>query len=426
MPNVCVTPDCGKTATLRCPTCVKLGITGSYFCNQECFKKYWKTHKNLHLLAEGKFTWPESEYDSVFSGYRFTGTLRPGKKSPYRPVPESIPRPDYAETGIPISENDAKRSHTIVSLSDEEIEGMRVTGRLAREVLDTAIDAVAVGITTDEIDRIVHEACIERECYPSPLNYFKFPKSCCTSINEVICHGIPDSRPLANGDILNIDITTYFGGFHGDVNETVFVGEPDDKALRLVRNTYRCLAKSMDAVAVGVKYRDMGDVISQQANSGGFSVVRTYCGHGVHRLFHCPPNIPHYTANKAVGVMKVGHCFTIEPMINEGTWRDELWPDKWTAVTIDGQRSAQFEHTMIIVGANANTPAMTEGGPPLDVVTARRISGEDKMANVKLPPGDALHFQRYGRPHFVDQLHAMKKDVFALLAAEESIHPKKT
>ncbi|CDI96618.2 methionyl aminopeptidase 1 M24 family [Echinococcus multilocularis] len=190
---------------------------------------------------------PSSELDTIFDGYYFTGPLRPAKKTPFRTIPDHIARPDYADTGIPVSEREAKSSHSIIALNKEEIEGMRVTGRLAREVLDEAIAAVGVGVTTDEIDRIVHEACIDRDCYPSPLNYFNFPKSCCTSINEVICHGIPDQRHLADGDILNIDITTYFGGFHGDVNETVFVGTPNEKSIRLVKSTYNCMAKSMDA-----------------------------------------------------------------------------------------------------------------------------------------------------------------------------------
>nr|CDS30999.1 methionyl aminopeptidase 1 (M24 family) [Hymenolepis microstoma] len=426
MAHSCTTFGCGKPATLRCPDCIKLGITESYFCSKECFKSYWKTHKKLHLLAEGKCVLPSSELDAIFNGFHFTGPLRPAKKTPFRTVPDSINRPEYADTGIPKSEREAKSSHSIISLNLDEMEGMRTTGKLAREVLDEAIAAVAVGVTTDEIDRIVHEACIERECYPSPLNYYNFPKSCCTSVNEVICHGIPDQRPLVNGDIVNIDITTYFRGFHGDVNETVFVGTPDEKAIRLVKNTYNCLAKSMDAVRVGVKYREMGDIITRNANVDGFSVVRTYCGHGVHRLFHCPPNIPHYAQNKAVGSMAPGHCFTIEPMINEGNWRDELWPDNWTAATIDGLRSAQFEHTMIIVkrGEGSETPAMLEGGPPLDVVTARTIKGEDKMTNVELPKEDALHFCRYGRPHFVDQLYDLKMDVKSIL--EQKVTPNGT
>ena len=190
--------------------------------------------------------------------------------------------------------------------------------RLGREVLDEAAAAVDVGVTTDEIDRVVHEATVDRDSYPSPLNYYQFPKSCCTSINEVICHGIPDKRPLVDGDICNIDVTVYHRGYHGDLNETLFVGRPSDKARTLVRNTWECLDKSIAEVKPGVKYRDMGNYIQKHAQAEGFSVVRSYCGHGIHKLFHCAPNVPHYAKNKAVGVMKVGHAFTIEPMISEG------------------------------------------------------------------------------------------------------------
>ncbi|TPP61141.1 Methionine aminopeptidase [Fasciola gigantica] len=406
--NICVTPSCGRPSTLLCPKCLELGIRSSFFCSQECFKKFWKTHKTVHLAASA-IPSGDSLEDEAFAGYVFSGSLRPARKTPRRTLPDSIKRPDYAESGIPHSERKAKDDRAILILNDEEIEGMRITGRLAREVLEVAVNAVRVGITTDEIDRIVHEACIERDCYPSPLNYFNFPKSCCTSINEVICHGIPDMRPLENGDILNLDITTYHNDFHGDVNETIFVGQPDERSIRLVKNAYKCLAKSMDAVRPGVKYRDMGDVITKQATSEGFAVVRTYSGHGVHRLFHGPPNVPHYARNKAVGVMKPGHCFTIEPMINEGTWRDELWPDKWTAVTTDGLRSAQFEHTMLVLD-----PKDVEHSPlgmPLEVLTKRIIKGEDSFsAGLVLPDEDRLHYERYGRPYFVDQLHKLGLD----------------
>ncbi|TGZ67433.1 hypothetical protein CRM22_004810 [Opisthorchis felineus] len=406
MANICVTPACGRPSTLRCPTCLKLGITNSFFCSQECFKQFWKVHKTIHLAAGG--TPPASAVDEEFAGHIFTGSLRPAAKTPTRTLPDMIERPDYAESGVPHSERQAKGSHMIQILNDDEAECMRVTCKLAREVLEEGVNAVQVGVTTDEIDRIVHEACIERDCYPSPLNYFNFPKSCCTSLNEVICHGIPDQRPLQDGDILNLDITTFHKGFHGDVNETVFVGRPDDRSVRLVKNAYTCLAKSMDAVRPGVKYREMGDIITKQAAVDGFSVVRTYSGHGIHRLFHCPPNVPHYARNKAVGVMKPGHCFTIEPMINEGTWRDELWPDKWTAVTTDGLRSAQFEHTMLILSPEA---AHTSG-LPIEVLTKRQLKGEDPLASVvsSLSLEQQSHYERYGRPYFVDQLHQLGLD----------------
>lgn len=314
-----------------------------------------------------------------FPGFIFSGPLRPHPRSPIRTVPEGIQRPDYADRhdGDPISEMEIRGSTQIKILSKDEIEGLRIACKYGREVLDVAAAMIKPGITTDEIDAAVHEACVERKCYPSPLNYRGFPKSCCTSVNEVICHGIPDKRKLVEGDIVNVDITVYHNGFHGDLNETFFVGKVDDKSVELVRTAYGCLKEALDLVKPGVRYREVGNVIQKHVQSHGFSVVRTYCGHGIHRLFHTTPSIPHYSKNKAVGVMKAGHAFTIEPMINMGKWQDNLWPDDWTAVTVDGKRSAQFEHTIIV----------TETG--CDILTARR--------------------EHNGRPHFIDQLEKLEK-----------------
>lgn len=172
--------------------------------------------------------------------------------------------------------------------TEEEQEGVRTAAKLGREVLDEAAKAVDVGVTTDELDRIVHEACIDRECYPSPLGYYKFPKSVCTSVNEVICHGIPDTRPLVNGDLCNIDVTVYHRGFHGDLNETILVGDKvSEEDQKLVSVTYECLQKAIEIVRPGVKYREIGNVIEKIARNNNFSVVRRFCGHGIHRLFHC-------------------------------------------------------------------------------------------------------------------------------------------
>jgi len=190
--------------------------------------------------------------------------------------------------------------------------------------------------------------CSERNCYPSPLNYHNFPKSVCTSVNEVICHGIPDKYELKDGDIVNIDVSAYHGGFHGDLNETYLVGNVDDAGRNLVKTTRECLDMAIAACKPGVAYRDLGAIIQKHATSQNLSVVRTYCGHGINSLFHTTPNVPHYSKNKAVGIMKVGHAFTIEPMICEGGWTDDHWPDNWTAVTRDGKRSAQFEETMVV------------------------------------------------------------------------------
>lgn len=370
----CESPGCENNAKLQCPTCIKLGIQGSFFCSQDCFKTNWKTHKFIHSLAKGEGSEKKDDSYNPWPYYNFTGKLRPFPQTPRRTVPLDITRPDYADhpQGFPLSEQAVKGSGHIKILDEEEIEGMRVACKLGREVIDEAARVCDVGVTTDEIDRIVHEACVERECYPSPLNYYEFPASCCTSVNEVICHGIPDSRPLQDGEICNVDITVYHRGFHGDLNETFLVGNVNDKIKDLVKVTHECLMKAIDIVKPGEKYREIGNVIQKHAQAHGFSVVKSYCGHGIHRLFHTAPNVPHYAKNRAIGVMKPGHCFTIEPMISVGTWRDEMWPDKWTAVTADGQWSAQFEHTLLV----------NETG--CDILTKRR--------------------EKNGQPHFMDKM----------------------
>ncbi|RKO88897.1 peptidase M24, structural domain-containing protein [Blyttiomyces helicus] len=333
---------CGEPAKLRCPTCIKNNITeGSHFCSQDCFKDSWVEHKGIHKAPNAKFNpWPN---------YSYTGGLRPVYPlSPKRPVPIHIGRPDYAEDGRPYSEMTVRGSTKIEVLSSEDIEKMRISCRIAREVLNEGAKAAKVGVTTDEIDRVIHEACVARDSYPSPLNYHGFPKSCCTSVNEVICHGIPDKYELQDGDIINIDVSILHDGFHADLNATYLVGNVDEKGRKLVQNTRECLDKAIAICKPGALYRDVGNIISKHAQQGGFSVVRSYCGHGINRLFHSAPSIPHYARNKAVGVMKPGHTFTIEPMISEGVWQDEQWPDGWTAVTKDGLRSAQFEETLLI------------------------------------------------------------------------------
>lgn len=328
---------------MSCPTCKKLGVPAEMgsFCSQDCFKKFWPQHKAIHKM----FKTAQSGMDP-FHNYAFTGPLRPATVTPQRTVPEHIQRPDYWETSIPISEEQADK--TIPVYTPDEINGIREACRAGREVLDIAGRSVAVGVTTDEIDRVVHEACLERDCYPSPLNYYRFPKSVCTSVNEVICHGIPDTRPLEDGDVLNLDVTVYKNGYHGDLNETLLVGQVDDGGVRLVKTAFECLKAAIEMVKPGTMYRDVGKTISAIAQAQEFSVVKTYCGHGIGSLFHTAPNVPHYARNRAVGIMKPGHIFTIEPMINMGTWQDVTWPDNWSAVTRDGQRSAQFEHTILV------------------------------------------------------------------------------
>jgi len=245
--------------------------------------------------------------------------------------------------------------------------GLRHACAMGREILDIGGKALRPGVTTDEIDRIIHEATIERDCYPSPLNYYNFPKSVCTSVNEVICHGIPDYREIQDGDIVNLDVTCFNrGGYHGDLNETFCVGKVDDEGQKLVETAFKCLQEALSLVKPGTLYRDLGTIIHKTASAKKCSVVRTYCGHGIGSLFHTAPNIPHYRKNKAKGIMKAGHVFTVEPMINLGVHGDITWGDNWTAVTSDGKRSAQFEHTVLvtdkgceILTARDNEPVMS-------------------------------------------------------------------
>lgn len=270
--------------------------------------------------------------------------VRPGVQSPPREVPAHIPRPDYAldAAGRPRNVDEP------MVRSPEVIEAMRVAGRAAAEVLAEAGAAVGPGITTDEIDEIVHQACIRRDAYPSPLGYHGYPKSVCTSVNEVICHGIPDNRPLAAGEIVNLDVTLYMSGVHGDTNATFAVGEIDDQSQKLVSVTRRCLELGMEAVRPGRPVSDIGRAIQSYAEQNGYGVVRAFVGHGIGRGFHTPPSIPHYFDPRATTVMEPGMTFTIEPMITMGDWRHVMWDDGWTAVTADGRRTAQFEHTLLV------------------------------------------------------------------------------
>eukprot|EP00455_Lapot_gusevi_P025675 TRINITY_DN2710_c0_g1_i1.p2 TRINITY_DN2710_c0_g1~~TRINITY_DN2710_c0_g1_i1.p2 ORF type:complete len:394 (+),score=130.20 TRINITY_DN2710_c0_g1_i1:83-1264(+) len=351
-PRVCATPECGKEATLQCPTCRQLGMPSTYFCGQDCFKSYWKEHNILHKMHKERVSFQPPPFN-------YTGDLRPHYVTPRRSFPDSIPKPDYSVTGIPQSEITSRASSKIEVKTPRQIELMREACRIGRIILDRAGRAVRPGITTEEIDLIVHNACIEFGVYPSPLNYRDFPKACCTSVNEIICHGIPDARPLQDGDIVNIDISVYHKGMHADLNETYLVGNVDPKHKLLVKATYEALMLAVAAVKPGMMFRDFGKIIQKHVQGFGLEVVRSYCGHGIGELFHCAPSIPHYSKNKAVGVCKPGMVFTIEPMINEGTWKDVLWPDDWTAATEDGKWSAQFEHTMVV----------TETG--VEILTAR-------------------------------------------------------
>lgn len=226
---------------------------------------------------------------------------------------------------------------------------MRRAGQVAREVLLETAAAIGPGVTTDELDRICHEACIARGAYPSPLRYRGYPKSLCTSVNEVICHGIPDDRPLADGDIVNCDVTVYLDGVHGDCSETYLVGDVSAEARRLVSVAKECLWRGIGAVRPGRMVRDIGRAIEAHAEAHGFGVVRMFVGHGIGTEFHCPPSVPHYHDCTATTVLQPGMAFTIEPMITLGGHDvGPIWSDGWTAPTRDGSLSAQFEHTLLV------------------------------------------------------------------------------
>eukprot|EP00746_Dinoflagellata_sp_MGD_P027086 gnl/MRDRNA2_/MRDRNA2_16386_c0_seq1.p1 gnl/MRDRNA2_/MRDRNA2_16386_c0~~gnl/MRDRNA2_/MRDRNA2_16386_c0_seq1.p1 ORF type:complete len:491 (+),score=93.76 gnl/MRDRNA2_/MRDRNA2_16386_c0_seq1:111-1475(+) len=278
---------------------------------------------------------------------RYSGKMRPGKLSARRTVPKHIPRPEYAVSGFPQGEVDAAGGRIEIK-SAKDIEGMRAAGRIAREVLDAAGRAVAVGVTTDYIDEIVHNETIARGAYPSPLNYHGFPKSCCTSVNEVIAHGIPDSYKLEDGDIINIDVTVYFGEYHGDLSETFLVGNVDEKGKHLVKVCHDAWQAAIKYCKPGQKYQGIGNVIEGYIEKYGYTTCEGFSGHGIGKLFHTEPDILHFRNKAKFGRMKVGHVFTIEPMINEGSDKWLKWDDDWTVTTKDGKRSAQFEHTLLI------------------------------------------------------------------------------
>jgi len=233
----------------------------------------------------------------------------------------------------------------------EEIEKMRVAGRLAGEVLQMIRPHVVPGVATEELDRICHDFIVnEQHAIPAPLNYRGFPKSICTSVNHVVCHGIPGNKVLKKGDSVNIDITVIKDGFHGDTSKMFFVGEPKVAAERLARISHECLRIGIDLVKPGVRLGDIGHAIQQHAESNHCSVVREYCGHGIGREFHEDPQILHYGKPGTGMPIEAGMTFTIEPMINAGKRHTRLLPDGWTVVSKDHSLSAQWEHTILVTG----------------------------------------------------------------------------
>ena len=275
-------------------------------------------------------------------------SVAPAEVGPRRSVPVAIPRPEYVDRPAP-----ARFTGSEVK-DAETIEKMRVAGRVAARALQATGAAIAPGVTTDELDRIGHEFLLDHHAYPSTLGYRGFPKSLCTSVNEVICHGIPDSRPLEEGDIVNVDITAYLGGVHGDTNATFLVGDVDEKSRKLVERTREAMMRGIKAAAPGRQINVIGRVIASYAKRFGYGVVKDYTGHGIGSAFHSGLVIPHYDAAPAYAtVIEPGMTFTVEPMLNLGAPDWEMWDDDWTVVTLDRSRSAQFEHTILITDSGS-------------------------------------------------------------------------
>ena len=271
------------------------------------------------------------------------GRVMQGAISPMRAVPASIARPSYADTG------DVHRWSESRVKTPDVIARMRHAGAVAAEILRKAGAMVAPGVTTDEIDVFVHELTIANNGYPSPLNYHRYPKSVCTSVNEVICHGIPDSRALVDGDIINIDVTAFINGVHGDTNATFFVGNVDEESRRLVRVTEECMWHGIEAVKPGRPLSDIGRAIENHAKKAKLGVVRAFIGHGIGEQFHTDIQVLHYYDERNNMILRPGMTFTIEPMITLGGWQHKMaFDDDWTAVTADGKRTAQYEHMVLV------------------------------------------------------------------------------
>jgi methionyl aminopeptidase len=282
-------------------------------------------------------------------------TLTPGRISALRVVPANIERPEYVGRPQP-------SPYFGPEIKDAEtIENMRIAGRLAAEALHEVGRNVAPGVTTDTLDVIGHEYLCDHGAYPSTLGYRGFPKSLCTSLNEVICHGIPDSTVINDGDIVNIDITAYIHGVHGDTNATFLAGDVDEESRLLVERTHEATLRAIKAVAPGRTLNVVGRVIESYAKRFGYGVVRDFTGHGIGTAFHSGLIVPHYDDPTANLILETGMTFTIEPMLTLGTINYEIWEDGWTVVTQDRKRTAQFEHTILVTDTGSEILTEREG-----------------------------------------------------------------
>ncbi|QKT07070.1 type I methionyl aminopeptidase [Gordonia sp. X0973] len=283
--------------------------------------------------------------------------LAPGVVSPRRAVPDHIVRPEY------VGRTTAKEGAEPWVQTPDIIERVRVAGKIAANALAVAGAAVEPGVTTDELDGIVHDYLVAHDAYPSTLGYKGYPKSCCTSVNEVICHGIPDSTVVADGDIVNIDVTAYIDGAHGDTNATFLAGDVAPEAADLVERTRIATERAIKAVKPGRELNVVGRVIEAYASRFGYNVVRDFTGHGIGETFHNGLVVLHYDQPNVETVIEPGMVFTIEPMINLGGLPYEIWDDGWTVVTKDRKWTAQFEHTLVVTDEGAEILTLPDDDP---------------------------------------------------------------
>jgi methionyl aminopeptidase len=279
---------------------------------------------------------------------KVSGSLTPGVVSKPLSVPKNITRPEYVGKKAPAEWTGGHIKNP------EQVEKIRAAGKLAAQAIALAGNSITVGMRTNELDVIVHDFLISNGAYPSTLGYRGFPKSCCTSVNEIICHGIPDDLEIQDGDIVNIDVTAYLDGFHGDSNQTFKVGNVSEEVSLLVDRTKESLDRAIAAVMPGRPINVLGRTIESYAKRFGYGVVRDFTGHGIGEAFHSGLVIPHYDAAPLYSnTMEVGMVFTIEPMLTLGTHEWDMWPDGWTVATKDKSITAQFEHTLVVTESGA-------------------------------------------------------------------------
>ncbi|XP_071480821.1 methionine aminopeptidase 1D, mitochondrial-like [Diadema antillarum] len=343
----------GKGASsLLCRGCLKKAVTAQLCQQRGVFNIFQK--------------WRKGEEPAIPTNY---SVVKPGKVSPMKTVPDGIEMPEYAHSGIP----NRPPARDVFILDRGAIDCMREAGQLARKLLDLTAAEIQVGVTTDHLDEVIHQACIDHKAYPSTLNYNCFPKSVCTSVNNVMVHGIPDDRPLEDGDIINMDFTVYLNGFHADLSETYLVGDVDDAGKHLVKYARICRDEAIKVCGPEYPISNIGNTITEIAQRADLYVSPSFVGHGINTFFHCKPNIWHY-ANAYAELMMAGMTFTIEPVLLERMDKPSIGDDQWTVSAVNHTRSAQFEHTILITSSG------------FEVLTAGE--GEDFSAMTDAPEAD--------------------------------------